>query len=42
LVAAGELTPHINVEADWHRGGELARALLARDVTGKVVLNVGA
>jgi NADPH:quinone reductase-like Zn-dependent oxidoreductase len=41
MVAAGELKPHIDVEADWDRGGELARDLLARNVTGKVVLTVG-
>jgi NADPH2:quinone reductase len=41
LTAAGLLKPHIDVEADWTRGGELARDLLARKVTGKVVLNIG-
>jgi NADPH:quinone reductase-like Zn-dependent oxidoreductase len=41
LIAAGTLTPHIDVEADWTRGGELARDLLARKVTGKVVLHIG-
>ena len=41
LIAAGLLKPHIDVEADWTRGGELARDLLARKVTGKVVLNIG-
>jgi NADPH:quinone reductase len=41
LVAAGLLTPHIDVEADWIRGGELAGDLLARKVTGKVVLTIG-
>jgi NADPH2:quinone reductase len=40
LIAAGLLTPHIDVEADWVRGGELARDLLARNVTGKVVLTI--
>ena len=40
LVATGILTPHIDVEADWTRGGELARDLLARRVTGKVVLHI--
>jgi NADPH2:quinone reductase len=40
LIAAGILTPHIDVEADWTRGGELARDLLARKVTGKVVLHI--
>jgi NADPH:quinone reductase-like Zn-dependent oxidoreductase len=41
LVAAGLLVPHIDVEADWSRGGELARDLLERKVTGKVVLRIG-
>jgi NADPH:quinone reductase len=41
LIAAGVLVPHIDVEADWSRGGELARDLLARNVTGKVVLRIG-
>jgi len=41
LIAAGLLTPHVDVEADWTRGGELARDLLARNVTGKVVLTIG-
>jgi NADPH:quinone reductase-like Zn-dependent oxidoreductase len=40
LIAAGVLVPHIDVEADWTRGGELARDLLARKVTGKVVLHI--
>jgi NADPH:quinone reductase len=41
LIADGVLTPHIPVEANWTRGGELARDLLSRNVTGKVVLNIG-
>jgi NADPH:quinone reductase len=41
LITAGLLKPHIDVEADWTRGGELARDLLARKVTGKVVLRIG-
>jgi NADPH:quinone reductase len=41
LIAAGRLVPHIDVAADWTRGGELARDLLARNVTGKVVLTIG-
>jgi NADPH:quinone reductase-like Zn-dependent oxidoreductase len=41
LIAAGLLVPHVDVEADWTRGGELARDLLARKVTGKVVLTIG-
>lgn len=40
LIAAGVLVPHIDVEADWSRGGELAQDLLARRVTGKVVLRI--
>jgi NADPH:quinone reductase-like Zn-dependent oxidoreductase len=42
LIAEGVLKPHVAVELDWTRGGELARDLLARNVTGKVVLNIGA
>lgn len=41
LIAAGVLAPNVDVEADWIRAGELARDLLARNVTGKVVLNIG-
>ncbi|MHB8490151.1 MAG: zinc-binding dehydrogenase [Candidatus Dormibacteria bacterium] len=41
LIAAGVVVPHIDVEADWTRGGELARDLLARKVTGQVVLTIG-
>jgi NADPH2:quinone reductase len=41
LVSAGILKPHIDVEADWSRGGELAQDLLARRVTGKIVLHIG-
>jgi NADPH:quinone reductase-like Zn-dependent oxidoreductase len=41
LIADGVLTPHIPVEANWTRGGELARDLLSRNVTGKLVLNIG-
>ena len=41
LVAAGILTIHIDVEADWSRAGALARDLLERRVTGKVVLRIG-
>lgn len=40
LIAAGVLTPHIPVESDWTRGGQMARDLLSRKVTGKVVLIV--
>lgn len=42
FIASGTLMPHIDVEADWTRGGELARDLYERRVTGKVVLRVGA
>ena len=41
LAVAGLVVPHIDVEADWTRGGELARDLLERKVTGKVVLRIG-
>jgi NADPH:quinone reductase len=41
LVASGVLTIHIDVEADWSRAGALARDLLERRVTGKVVLRIG-
>jgi NADPH:quinone reductase-like Zn-dependent oxidoreductase len=41
LVASGVVKIHIDVEADWSRGGALARDLLERRVTGKVVLRIG-
>jgi NADPH2:quinone reductase len=41
LIAQGVLTPHIPVESDWVQGGEMARDLLSRKVTGKLVLKVG-
>jgi NADPH:quinone reductase len=41
LIAGGKLRPHIDVEAAWSRAGELARDLLERRVTGKVVLTIG-
>jgi len=41
LVAGGKLKTRIDVEADWSRAGGLARDLLERRVTGKVVLNIG-
>ncbi|HEY6468219.1 MAG TPA: zinc-binding dehydrogenase [Candidatus Dormibacteraeota bacterium] len=41
LVASGVLKIHIDVEADWARAGALARDLLERRVTGKVVLRIG-
>lgn len=42
LVAAGTLNIHIDVTADWSRAGELARDLLDRKVSGKIVLTIGA
>jgi NADPH:quinone reductase len=41
LIAAGKLKTHIDVQADWSHAGELARDLLERRVTGKVVLSIG-
>jgi NADPH:quinone reductase-like Zn-dependent oxidoreductase len=41
LIATGRLETHIDVQADWSRAGELARDLLERRVTGKVVLSIG-
>jgi NADPH:quinone reductase len=41
LIAAGKLKPHVDVDADWSRAGELARDLLERRVNGKVVLTIG-
>ena len=41
LVAAGTLTIHVDVQADWSRAGELARDLLDRKVSGKIVLSIG-
>ena len=41
LIAQGVLTPHIPIESDWVQGGQMARDLLSRKVTGKVVLKVG-
>jgi NADPH:quinone reductase len=41
LVAAGTLTIHVDVAADWSRAGELARDLLERRVSGKIVLTIG-
>jgi NADPH:quinone reductase len=40
LVAAGTLSIHIDVTADWSRAGELARDLLERRVSGKIVLSI--
>lgn len=41
LVAAGELTPRIEVEADWMEIGAVAARLMDRGYTGKAVLRVG-
>jgi NADPH:quinone reductase len=41
LIASGVLQTHIDVEADWSQAGALARDLLERRVTGKVVLRIG-
>jgi NADPH:quinone reductase len=41
LVAAGTLSIHIDVTAGWSRAGELARDLLDRRVSGKIVLTIG-
>jgi NADPH:quinone reductase len=41
LIATGKLKTHIDVQADWSRAGQLARDLLERRVTGKVVLSIG-
>jgi NADPH:quinone reductase len=41
LIAASTLKIHIDVQADWSRAAELARDLLERRVTGKVVLTIG-
>jgi NADPH:quinone reductase len=40
LVAAGVLTPAIEVEADWAQIGVMAQRLLDRDFAGKAVLSV--
>lgn len=41
LIATGKLETHIDVQSGWSRAGELARDLLERRVTGKVVLSIG-
>jgi NADPH2:quinone reductase len=41
LIATGKLKTHIDVQADWSRAGDLARDLLERRITGKVVLSIG-
>ena len=40
LVAAGQLNPHIAVEADWTHVADLAQQLLDRRFLGKAVLHV--
>ncbi len=41
LVAAGSVKPHIALEDDWAKIGEVAQALLDRRFVGKAVLRVG-
>ena len=40
LVAAGKLTPHLGLEADWREIGKTAQALIARQFHGKAVLHI--
>ena len=40
LVAAGQLRPHIDVEASWTQVADLAQQLLDRRFVGKAVLHV--
>lgn len=40
LVAAGQLRPHIEVEASWTQVAELAQQLLDRRYVGKAVLHI--
>jgi NADPH:quinone reductase len=40
MIAAGQLVPHIDHEADWTQIGATAQALLDRKITGKAVLHV--
>jgi len=40
LVAAGELTPQIDLEANWREPAEAIEALLDRRIAGKAVLHV--
>jgi NADPH:quinone reductase-like Zn-dependent oxidoreductase len=40
LVAAGQLRPHVDVEAPWDEVGRQAQRLLDRHLVGKVVLRV--
>ena len=41
LVAAKKIDPQIGWRGSWNQAGEAARALLARRVAGKVILDVG-
>lgn len=41
MIAAGQLVPHIDHEADWKETGAVAQALLDRKISGKAVLHVG-
>jgi NADPH:quinone reductase len=40
LVSTGKLAPHIGLEADWSKVGEIAQALIDRQFPGKAVLHV--
>jgi NADPH:quinone reductase-like Zn-dependent oxidoreductase len=40
LLAAGKLDPQIGWRGPWNRAAEAARALLAREFTGRAVLDV--
>lgn len=40
MIAAGTLRPHISREAPWGEIGEVAKALLDRQIAGKAVLHV--
>jgi len=40
LVAEGRIRPHIDVEEDWSRIGQVAEDLLQRRISGKAVLTV--
>ncbi|BAY94760.1 MULTISPECIES: zinc-binding dehydrogenase [unclassified Tolypothrix] len=40
LVEAGQLRPHINIEADWTQIAEVAQKLLERQYLGKAVLRI--
>jgi len=40
LAAAGKLTPHLGLEADWREIGQVAQALIDRKFPGKAVLHI--